>query len=224
MIAIVGIAISVLALVVSGLTAWMTLFRRGQILMTQPTVIYFGPDGSRFGLGSSHPKVFFRTLLYSTGKRGQIVENMFIRLQHGETRQNFNIWVYGDDELRRGSGLYVPEGGIVVNHHFLPPPDLGSFVFSPGLYVLEVFATIVGKAEAISLFVVYLDVNAEVATSLKEGNSGLYFDWGPDARRYNCHLMLPPPSRIAASAPSEGMSGTRGQCAVILDSWTSRRR
>jgi hypothetical protein len=99
MIASIGLAISVLALAMSAATAWMTLFRRGQISMTQPTVIYFGPDGSRYSLEPKHQKVFFRTLLYSTGKRGQIVENMFIRLQRGETRQNFNIWVYGDDDL-----------------------------------------------------------------------------------------------------------------------------
>jgi hypothetical protein len=172
----------------------MTLLRRGKILMTQPTVIYFGPDGSRSGLEPSHQKVFFRTLLYSTGKRGRIVENMFISLQRGETRQNFNIWVYGDDELRRGSGLFVPDDGIVMNHHFLPPPDLASFVFSSGHYVLEVFATIVGKPQAKSLFVVHLDIDSETATALKQANSGLYFDWGPDAGRYDHHVNLPPPS------------------------------
>ena len=96
--AIIGLAISILALAVSAVTAWITLFRRGRILMTQPTVIYFGPDGSRFGIKPRHRKVFFFTLLYSTGKRGQIIENMFVSLRRGETRQNFNVWVYGDDE------------------------------------------------------------------------------------------------------------------------------
>ena len=114
MIAIVGIVISIFALAVSAATAWITLFRRGRILMTQPTVIYFGADGSRFGLEPRHQKIFFRTLLYSTGKRGHIVENMFITLRRGETRQNFNIWVYGDDELRRGSML--PEIGGIPEH------------------------------------------------------------------------------------------------------------
>ena len=40
--------ISCLALSVSGVTAWLTFFRKGQLLMTQPTVIFFGPDGSKF--------------------------------------------------------------------------------------------------------------------------------------------------------------------------------
>ena len=90
---IIGLVISALALAVSVVTAWLTLLRRGRVRMTQPTVIYFGPDG---GLrDDSEPpamKVFLRTLLYSTGKRGQIAENMFVRLQRGESRQNLNIW------------------------------------------------------------------------------------------------------------------------------------
>lgn len=200
MIAIVGIVISVLALGVSAVTAWMTLLRRGKMLMTQPTVIYFGPDGSRYGMEPKHQKLFFRTLLYSTGKRGHIIENMFISLRRGETRQNFNIWVYGDDVLRRGSGLYIPEGGVATNHHFLPPTNLESFTFSAGHYSLEVFATIVGSAKAQSLFVVHLDVTQEAANSIREGSSGLYFDWGPDAARYDHRVTEPPPPKVEASA------------------------
>lgn len=51
-----SIVISLLALGVSGLTAWLTLFRRGTIRMTQPTLVFFGPDGPGGG-----PKVFLRT-------------------------------------------------------------------------------------------------------------------------------------------------------------------
>jgi len=36
-----SLVISGLALGVSSLTAWLTLFRRGTIKMTQPTVIFF---------------------------------------------------------------------------------------------------------------------------------------------------------------------------------------
>jgi hypothetical protein len=41
-----GFVISCVALLVSGITAWLTFFRKGQLLMTQPTVVFFGPDGS----------------------------------------------------------------------------------------------------------------------------------------------------------------------------------
>ena len=53
-------AIAILALAVSTVTAWMTLFRRGRISMTRPAVIYFGPDGSRYSTEPKHQKVFFR--------------------------------------------------------------------------------------------------------------------------------------------------------------------
>jgi hypothetical protein len=56
--------ISCLALLISGITAWLTFFRKGKLVMTQPTVVFFGPDGSRFD--SDKNKIYLRTLLYST--------------------------------------------------------------------------------------------------------------------------------------------------------------
>ena len=67
MIDTISIIIATIALTISAITAWLTLFRRGRVRMTQPTVIFFGPDSP------NSPKVFLRTLLYSTSKRGQII-------------------------------------------------------------------------------------------------------------------------------------------------------
>jgi hypothetical protein len=124
-VSLLALVVAILALAVSALTAWLTLLRKGEVRMTQPTVIYFGPDGG-FKAEDAPPKVFLRTLLFSTGKQGHIIENMFLRLHRGETRQNFNVWVYGDKELSRGSGLFVPETGLAANHHFVLPAD-GTF-------------------------------------------------------------------------------------------------
>jgi len=90
----IATCISFCALAISFVTAWLTLFRKGKLRMTKPTVIFFGPDGSpsqRSGL-----KVFLRTLLYCTAKRAHIVEGMFVTLRRGESVQTFNIWVYGE--------------------------------------------------------------------------------------------------------------------------------
>lgn len=114
---IITITISVMAFIISATTAWLTLYRKGTVRMTQPTVIFFGPDIS------VSRKVFLRTLLYSTAKRGRIVESMWVKLRRGESAQTFNIWVYGDSSLARGSGLHVGENGVVCNHHFLLPKD-----------------------------------------------------------------------------------------------------
>jgi hypothetical protein len=88
--------------------------------MTRPAVIYFGPDGPP-SQGAA-VKVFLRTLLYSTAKRAQIVENMYVTLRRGESVQTLNIWVYGDSKpLLRGSGLRVSEDGFASDHHFVLP-------------------------------------------------------------------------------------------------------
>jgi len=118
-----SLAISTLSLAVAVTTAWLTLFRRGTVRMTQPTVIFFGPDSPRSRTEAPLSKVFLRTLLFSTSKRGRVIESMHIALSRNETHQNFNIWVYGDEKLVRGSGLFVGETGVAANHHFLIPRD-----------------------------------------------------------------------------------------------------
>ncbi len=89
---LVSLLISVLAFVVSATTLWLTFVHRGRIRMTRPTVVFFGPDGGEKGIS----KVFLRTLLYATSKRGVVLEHLYVRLRRGETQQNFNIWVYGE--------------------------------------------------------------------------------------------------------------------------------
>src|SRR5579864_3036035 len=92
----VALAIAALALALSATTAWLTFFRRGAIKMTQPTVIFFGPDTPRRRRDNPSPKVYLRTLLFATSKRGRVIENMYVALSRHETLQNFNIWVYGE--------------------------------------------------------------------------------------------------------------------------------
>jgi hypothetical protein len=121
------ITISILALAVSSVTAWLTLFRRGTVKMTHPTAIFFGPDTPRAHDETPLPKVFLRTLLFSTSKRGRVIEGRHVALSRNETHQNFNIWVYGDEKLARGSGLFVGETGVATNHHFLTPRDGSGF-------------------------------------------------------------------------------------------------
>jgi hypothetical protein len=95
-----SLSISCLAFVVSALTAWLTFIRRGSLRMTQPTVVYFGPDGG--AEKEARNKVYLRTLLYSTSRRGQMIESMHVNLQRAETRQNFSVWVYGEGDRSAG--------------------------------------------------------------------------------------------------------------------------
>jgi hypothetical protein len=189
--------IAVVSLLVSITTAWLTLFRRGTVKMTQPTVIFFGPDTPRSKSDGPLPKVYLRALLFATAKRGRIIESLHVALSRNETHQNFNIWVYGNEKLVRGSGLFVGETGVEANHHFLAPRDAGSFQFTEGQYQLEVFARLLGDRKRIRLFAQTLNISREIAAALAEPNTGVYFDWGPDSSRYlpyvEKRLRLPDP-------------------------------
>ena len=186
MAAYIAVLVSILSLSVSALVAWLTLLRSGTVQMTQPTVIYFGPDSPQRD-EPALPKVFLRTLLFATSKRGRVVESMHVALARNETKQNFNIWVYGDDRLVRGSGLFVGETGVATNHHFLAPND-SAFHFTEGRYRIDVYAKLVGERGNLLLFSQTLEVTTELAAQLRGSDTGLYFDWGPDSSRYLPHI------------------------------------
>lgn len=175
-------AISLVAVAISALTLWWTSFRRGAIKMTQPAAIFFGPDEN----GS--PKVYLRSLLYSTAKRGQLIEHMYVTLHRSETRQTFNIWVYGDRDLARGSGLFVGDNGLTANHHFLLPAQETGFQFRPGEYALEVHVRRVGDQTSHILAKASLTITEQESTHITSGKGGVYFDWGPESGRYHPHL------------------------------------
>jgi len=186
---IVAIVISLASFAISSVTMWLILLRKGTVCMTQPTVIYFGPDGGH----KKSAKIFFRTLLYSTSKKGRVIENLYIRVKRGESQQNFNIWVYGSDKLVRGSGLFVGETGIAANHHFLLPTDTEAYDFKAGEYILEVYVRLIGDKENKLLHKTALSIPSQEANQLKEGDKGIYFDWGPDSNRYHSHIDSKPP-------------------------------
>jgi len=176
----VSIGIAALALLISVTHIWWTVIRRGTVRMTRPTVVFFGPDGGPGGL----PKIFLRTLLFSTGQRGCVVENMYLRLSSGGSTQVFTFWGYGDGPISRGSGLFVGHEGVTCNHHFLVPATAGSFRFMPGENQIEVLIQILGRATPIRVFLVTVNVSARLSTALAEGN-GVMFDWNPETRTYD---------------------------------------
>jgi hypothetical protein len=180
--------ISSFALVVSGVTAWLTLFRRGDLRMTQPTLIFFGPDGGAKDGERRRLKVFLRTLLFSTARSGQTVESMHVNLQRGESRQNFSVWVYGEERLARGSGIFVGADGVACNHHFLMPEDGADFRLLPGDYILRVFAKRVRDGQPKELAKVRLQISEANAKQLENPSAGIYFDWGPDQQAYHPHV------------------------------------
>lgn len=164
--------------------------------MTQPTVVFFGPDGSRFD--SKKNKIYLRTLLYSTAKRGQVIESLHVSLHRNESKQNFNIWVYGEKgDLKRGSGLFVGQEGVTFDHHFLLPEDGANFQFLAGTYRLAIFAKLVGEGAPNELLTIALAISESQASQLSEPNTGVYHDWGPDQQTYHSHIDKKPEREIS---------------------------
>ena len=183
------IFISGCSLIISAVVAYLTLLRKGEVKMTQPTTIYFGADAGNRDTKSTSPKIYLRTLLYSSAKRGNVINSLHVRLTRGETIQTFNIWVYGEDELMRGSGLFVGEQGVALNHHFLPPADGTTFKFLPGTYVLELFAAQVNHPKPKLLWSVTLDVPQSLSEKMRDDLAGgLFYDWQPNSGTYHAHL------------------------------------
>lgn len=123
-VSVCSLAIASLSLTLSGSVAWFTLIRRGKLRMTRPTLIVLMHDN--LGAGEVLPKIFMRSLLYTTGNRGHVVQSMYLKIQHGETTQNFSIWGHGpQSELRFGAGMKVGPDGVDHNHHFNPTCRFG---------------------------------------------------------------------------------------------------
>lgn len=115
---ILTLTISITALIISGLTFWLTKIRKDNLKMTLSSIICFLGHN-----GNVEPKIFIRTLLYATADQGQYIQNMFAQIHRAETIQNFNIWAYGDNGIVRGSGLFTSKAGVNVYHHFLLPKN-----------------------------------------------------------------------------------------------------
>jgi hypothetical protein len=202
-----SLTISAGSFAVSAATAWLTLFRSGKLKMSWPTLFYFGPDGAKTGDGQGgRAKVFIRAFLYSTGKRGKLVENMFVVVSRGEASQSFNIWIYREEgKLSRGGGLHIDQDGKALDHHFLMPLETTNFSFIGGDYSLKVYAKIVGVARPRLLQEVSACLPEETAIKASRTGGGTFFDWAPDLGQY--YVETRPPSTDPDISLTIGMRG-----------------
>ena len=99
---------------------------------------------------------------------------MYVRLKRGETSQNFNIWVHGNQKLRRGSGIYIPENGYAADHHFLLPEDGSDFRFLAGEYTLSVYVRLVRRSKPLEVFSAKFVIKASEQEELRKPETGIY--------------------------------------------------
>ncbi len=157
--------------------------------MTQPVQIAFLFEEKK-------PKVFLRTLLYATGKRGYVIEGLYVKLKHGNVNHTFGFWGYGErNNLMPAGGLQIGEAGAAYNHHFLEIDPSADFEFLTGQYELSVYARIVGKSAARLLCKVSLRLSADYSPAMAERMSGILFTWDPDLKEYRASLS-DRPSRL----------------------------
>jgi len=195
--------ISLLSFGVAFSALWIVHLRRGTLKMTQPTMLFFGRDQ-----GPQIPKLYLRTLLFSTSAKGQIIENMYVRLHAPVAGQyKFDFWAYSEkDKISRGSGLFVSQSGVVCDNHFMlrsgvsgsdTPFPVPEFLFWAGEYTAEVFANILGRSSAVRLVQIQFTVNGQQAGEMSQlRDAGIFFDLDSETRSYVGHLE----SRIEKSS------------------------
>ena len=168
--------VAVISLFVSVTVAWLTLFRRGTLHMTQPVQIAFLYEAEK-------PKIFLRTLLYTTGKRGYVIEGLYLKVKHAGSTEMFGFWAYGErNALMVAGGLRVTEEGVAYNHHFL---QINEHTYFPGgSYEIAVYARIVNRRTAKPLATIKVALSEEEATRLHL-DRGVLFTWNPDTKIYH---------------------------------------
>jgi hypothetical protein len=193
--------VSIVALVVSLFTLWFTALRRGTVQSTHPSFVAFRYDF--VGKNVPQAKIFFRALLFSTGKRGQVVESLFLRVREGSRREEFSFWGYGDKDLVRGSGLFVPETGVATNHHFNPVDAETFFRFSEGTYSLELVAKLVGRERLVSLWNVVLQMPAAPFAASIAKETAVFYSWSPEQKCFIASIEKRSGSVHALSDPQQ---------------------
>ena len=158
--------------------------------MTRPTLIVFAHDRSAV----VSPKVFMRTLLFATSKRGRVAESMYISVYRSDSRIDFTLGAYGDNNLVVNSGFFVGEDGFSTYHHFLLQDDTNPFRFTAGEYRLDFYIVLVGDRKHKKLFSQNLYVSSEEAAQLQNQDAGLFFSWSPSSSKYLSRLDLRPTS------------------------------
>lgn len=189
-VSLLSFGISVVSLGTASATMYFTWLKRGRLAMTKPTIVFFGHDA----VPKLTPKIFLRTLLYSTSIKGKLVESMYAKLRCGDSAQIFSFWGYGETtQLTPGSGLYVGREGVALNHHFVLSEHL-NYAFGPGHYEIEIFGSLAGQARPTLLSTLKLRLSEEQARALS-GDKGVMFELDPSDQSYTGHIDSRPPRR-----------------------------
>ncbi|ODT75573.1 MAG: hypothetical protein ABS76_33710 [Pelagibacterium sp. SCN 64-44] len=174
--------IAVVALVISASTFWLTHFNRGRLRLTRPMMFFFGWDNRD---DDDTPKVTFRAALFSTASKGQLLENLYLVLHHPDGKTTLPFWGYdAGSGMVRGSGVHVPQSGLVAYHHFNPIGVDELLSFSPGSYRVEVWAKDFLSKSNKKIGEYLFSLSADVGTNLRHRDGGVLWSWSPTDMEY----------------------------------------
>jgi len=89
---------------------------------------------------------------------------MYLNVRQDYGTHTFDFWGHTESgKLTLGSGLFLGSTGIASDHHFNPREGLENFVYGGGDYLIEVFATVVGRPKPEKL--TGIDVHSSKPTS-----------------------------------------------------------
>jgi hypothetical protein len=183
-IAIGSVIISAFALLVSFANYYSSNLKVGQILMTKPTIFFFGWDN----VPGPTPKIFMRSLLFSTSSSGRVLENLYLKISTPTGKVLFSFWGHTQGQpnsLSKGSGLFVGKEGFLADHHFNPDPSKPiQDPYTIGNYEIEVYGRQFGDSVERKLGRYSLHLDEGLAQVLAQKNDGVLWSLNPQDNKY----------------------------------------
>ncbi|MFZ0631680.1 MAG: hypothetical protein WA399_03120 [Acidobacteriaceae bacterium] len=178
---LITISISLLSLLLSAYAVWVAQFNHGRLRMTRPTLLCLKRD-----FPSGIPKIFLRTCLFTTGIKGRVIENMFLRVRQARGTYTFDFWGHTENgKLSLGSGLAVGPAGVASDHHFNPREGSAEFLYVDGDYEVEVFASVIGvKQPELLQHITFSVESTQAAELIQIPTREMYLFWNADTGSY----------------------------------------
>ena len=182
---IIALIFSGVAIAISLLTFYFSQLRKGKVKLSKPNQIWFGlPDLSKKRRGH----ILIKSVLYSTGSQGQIIERLYAKLDTNNSSKEFSGWVIGkQSDTYKPGGMKISKEGYVGDHHFIHPKDGTSYSFKTGDYLLRIFAKIAGKETDVLLQKINLEIPVNFSKNLSTAK-GVYFNFHSSNGNYVAEL------------------------------------
>ncbi|MBI5377245.1 MAG: hypothetical protein HZA82_01290 [Thaumarchaeota archaeon] len=181
-----SLAVAIGSFFISMVTLYLTYLRRGNLRLTRPTVLFFVRDGH-----DGKFKVVVTALLYSTAKRGHVVESMFIKITRDDSVATFGEWIYWDGGKVHLGGVKIGEEGRTLFDHFLLSGRTDSFSFALGKHSVEIYAVKVGAKRPLKLFQTDFILDVEAVEASRLGGLGFALIWNHDTHSHEVQIGPP---------------------------------